>query len=49
MNEFDRRRNRDCWESSDKGKSAFYAFCQAEERRLKDKLFYMKSGQIRSK
>jgi len=49
MDAFDRRVNRENWEASDKGKLAFYAFCTAEQRRLKEKLYYMQSGRIRVK
>lgn len=49
MDQFDRRINKERWETSDKSKLAFYAFCIVEEQRLKSKLHYMQIGKIRSR
>lgn len=47
MDQLDKQMNKEAWERSNKGELAFYAFCQAEERRLKEKLWNMEHGKIR--
>ena len=50
MDAFDRRVNRENWEASSKTRLAWYAFCTAEQRRLKENLYHMQqTGRIRVK